>query len=424
MSARRRAALASGAAISLLLGTMPAAAQEMPQAIEGSKELGGKIGGSSGEYDCYAIEVPAGTEFKVDVSSSDFTPEIWIARGAQCGSVAMQAQSEESTAADKAEVSFTSAGGRYLVFARAKGTGTGTYKIKVLSVNSSESEPAEAGESAEAGQPAEIELSEEDARLALMQSQVKKRNEEIIAENARKAAAERERQRQVALAEQRAAEQRAAEAASGGNSGFLGGLAFGLGAALAGGNAEVVMGAAMKGVEMTTDNEMTRSVLAGKGDAMMSSGLGGGALTGDAAIAAGMAGGSRATLASPPNFGSGCSGMNADNYRDVALSGGGDVQMKTQCAMAYEHYNNYKKAVEQGYGEADVQRALDVYQKSAAYAESANEQIRSTGGGIQQDTRRYSDPPASTAVQSPPPPSSGTATPCNNSGPGSCVTPQ
>ena len=58
-----------------------------------------------------------------------------------------------------------------------------------------------------------------------------------------------------------------------GNSGMLGGLLAGFGAAMAGGNAEMVMGAAMKGVEMTTDNEMSRNVVAGQGDAMIGAGF-------------------------------------------------------------------------------------------------------------------------------------------------------
>jgi hypothetical protein len=57
-----------------------------------------------------------------------------------------------------------------------------------------------------------------------------------------------------------------------GDSGLAGALAMGLGAALAGGNAEQVMGMAMKGAELTTDNEMSRNVLAGQGDAMVAAG--------------------------------------------------------------------------------------------------------------------------------------------------------
>lgn len=68
-------------------------------------------------------------------------------------------------------------------------------------------------------------------------------------------------------------ERQAAKESGGGNGGLLGALAFATGAALAGGNAEMVMGAAMKGAELTTDNEGTRAVLAGQGDAMLQSGF-------------------------------------------------------------------------------------------------------------------------------------------------------
>jgi hypothetical protein len=59
---------------------------------------------------------------------------------------------------------------------------------------------------------------------------------------------------------------------SAGDSGLMGALAMATGAALAGGNAEQVMGMAMKGAELTTDNEMSRNVLAGQGDAMVAAG--------------------------------------------------------------------------------------------------------------------------------------------------------
>jgi hypothetical protein len=59
---------------------------------------------------------------------------------------------------------------------------------------------------------------------------------------------------------------------SSGGSGLTGALAMATGAALAGGNAEQVMGMAMKGAELTTDNEMSRNVLAGQGDAMIAEG--------------------------------------------------------------------------------------------------------------------------------------------------------
>lgn len=71
----------------------------------------------------------------------------------------------------------------------------------------------------------------------------------------------------------RAQANRSARQTSGGNSGWLGGLIMGGVAAAAGGNAEMVMGAAMKGVEMTTDNQMSRNVLSGQGDSMIADGV-------------------------------------------------------------------------------------------------------------------------------------------------------
>jgi hypothetical protein len=77
---------------------------------------------------------------------------------------------------------------------------------------------------------------------------------------------------QAASEDMRLAEIRRKQQSKGSN-GMLGGLLAGFGAAMAGGNAEMVMGAAMKGVEMTTDNEMSRNVLGGKGDAMVRDGF-------------------------------------------------------------------------------------------------------------------------------------------------------
>lgn len=62
------------------------------------------------------------------------------------------------------------------------------------------------------------------------------------------------------------------KASGGGDSGLFGALAMGIGAAMAGGNSEMVMGAAMKGMELATDNDMSRSVLAGQGQAMIEDG--------------------------------------------------------------------------------------------------------------------------------------------------------
>ena len=69
----------------------------------------------------------------------------------------------------------------------------------------------------------------------------------------------------------RAAEERSRKA-RGGSNGLFGALAMATGAAVAGGNVEMIYGAALKGAEMTTTNEGLRSGLAGQGDAMIDAG--------------------------------------------------------------------------------------------------------------------------------------------------------
>lgn len=69
------------------------------------------------------------------------------------------------------------------------------------------------------------------------------------------------------LAEFRAGQQ------SSGNGGLFGALAMAAGAALAGGNTDMLMGAAMRGAQLTAGNAGTRAAVAGQGDAMLQSGL-------------------------------------------------------------------------------------------------------------------------------------------------------
>ncbi|HZW16759.1 MAG TPA: hypothetical protein VFF66_10985 [Brevundimonas sp.] len=63
-----------------------------------------------------------------------------------------------------------------------------------------------------------------------------------------------------------------------------------------------------------------------------------------------------------------CSMMNESNYRQVALSGGNDVQLKTMCGQAFEYYTMYKRAIAQGYSEADANRTYDAHQQAALNA--------------------------------------------------------
>ena len=63
-----------------------------------------------------------------------------------------------------------------------------------------------------------------------------------------------------------------------------------------------------------------------------------------------------------------CAMMNEGNYRQVGVSGGTDVQLKTMCAQAYEYYVMYKRAIAQGYAEADANRTYAAHEQSARVA--------------------------------------------------------
>lgn len=417
-----KARLCSIALGALVLGA--GVAQATPSTIIPGKALGGKIGAKSAagadgaKFDCYAIEVPAGTEFTVNMEAQGFTPEVWIARGAQCDSVAMQAMSEPAEGG-AAKVSFTSAGGRYLVFARGGGAKGGTYKIKVESVTSpvaGVSEAADSGSPAEAGTPADGG-EEIDPRVALMNQQVAVREAQIAEERRIAAERERERQRQLALQRQREAEARAraeAEANSGGGDIFgraLGGFLMG---AMLGSGSDQAMEMAVAGAQAAASGgnglEVINSIGAASGVSSSGGSMG-------ASASSGMA--SAPMLPNTLAGSSACGGMNESNYRQVGLSGGGDTQMKTQCAMAYEYYNQYKNAVAQGYSAADAQRTYDAFQKTAMQVQQFQSET-SGGTAIHQDTR---GPQAPRPVQSSQQTTTGSST-CNAPEHTSCVSPQ
>ncbi|MFO6445648.1 hypothetical protein ACLBKU_00750 [Erythrobacter sp. NE805] len=63
-----------------------------------------------------------------------------------------------------------------------------------------------------------------------------------------------------------------------------------------------------------------------------------------------------------------CAGFTEQNYRSRALAAGSDVQLDTMCAQAFEYYAMYKRAIAQGYSEADANRTYDAHSKSALVA--------------------------------------------------------
>ena len=65
-----------------------------------------------------------------------------------------------------------------------------------------------------------------------------------------------------------------------------------------------------------------------------------------------------------------CAGFTEQNYRSRALSGGGDQQLLAMCGQAFEYYTMYKRAIAQGYSEADADRTYAAHKASAQVAQS------------------------------------------------------
>ena len=63
-----------------------------------------------------------------------------------------------------------------------------------------------------------------------------------------------------------------------------------------------------------------------------------------------------------------CAGFTETNYRQVALAEGNDQQLRAMCGQAFEYYTMYKRAIAQGYSEADANRTYDAHEKSALVA--------------------------------------------------------
>lgn len=146
------------------------------------------------------------------------------------------------------------------------------------------------------------------------------------------------------------------------------GAGLGLAAANAGGmDATQTISAAAKGVALMNPESKVAQAIGASGDAILQNSGVGTAPSGTAST------GSSGSAAYPtkPNILNGqpaCSMMNETNYRQVGVSGGNDVQLKTMCAQAYEYYSMYKRAIAQGYSEADSNRTFDAHAKSAQVA--------------------------------------------------------
>lgn len=293
-------------------------------------------------YDCYAINTRAGDKLTVTVRSAAFDAVISISRGALCSAAALQYENDNFEAGSKdARVSFTAAGGRYLILARASTQAAqGQYS---LSLDSESLLPGSSSGSAGV----------QDDRRALMNQQVAAHRAQVAEEQARIAAEERRRAQ-----EEEARRQAAAERA---NSGSLLGtlLVAGAGAATAaayGGDTAQILGGALKGAQIANPESAVANALGSQADTLIAGGSGS---TGSTASSGG-------GYSTKPNLAAGaCPGFTESNYRSVAVSGGGDQQLYTMCGQAFEYYVMYKRAIAQGYSEADAKRTYAAHEQAA-----------------------------------------------------------
>lgn len=132
----------------------------------------------------------------------------------------------------------------------------------------------------------------------------------------------------------------------------------------AGADTDAVLGAALKGAQIFNSDSAVAASLGATGDAL----LGAGSAT--SATASGLAGASGGSYPTRPNLAaSACAGFTEGNYRQKALSGGGDQQLHTMCGQAFDYYAMYKRAIAQGYSEADANRTYAAHEQSARVAQ-------------------------------------------------------
>lgn len=134
--------------------------------------------------------------------------------------------------------------------------------------------------------------------------------------------------------------------------------------AASGAGTEQVLGGALKGAEVFNSGSATAASLGATGEAL----LGG---PGTSTLASGVAQAAGAgSYPTRPNLAtSACAGFTEGNYRQKALSGGGDQQLYTMCGQAFEYYTMYKRAIAQGYSEADANRTYAAHQQSTQVAQ-------------------------------------------------------
>ena len=296
--------------------------------------------------------MPRDQDVALTVTAPGFAPVLWLARGAECGSGALQAQGDAT--AHAADLHFKAMGGRYLILVRgAAADSRGAYVLGIATPALPATETAATAE-APAAAP-------EDPRVALMHRQDTQRRQQIAADQARAAAAERARRQQVAAAAE-AERQRQAERSQ--HHGMLGGLLAAAGGAAGiaalGGNADAMLDAATQMSAAVGSTDVSNALAASRG-----------ALGGGTTGVGGGAGGGQASYPTRPNAldgSSACADFTLSNYRTLGLSGGPDTQLKTLCAAAFAYYSAYLNAIRQGYSEADANRTFAAHQQAARVA--------------------------------------------------------
>lgn len=148
-------------------------------------------------------------------------------------------------------------------------------------------------------------------------------------------------------------------------------LVAGVGATAAskfGGSAEQIVGGALKGAQIANADNSVGAALGSTADTMLT---GGATATNGAANATGTGSVAPGSYPTQPNLATGsCAGFSEANYREKAVSGGGDQQLYTMCGQAFEYYTMYKRAIAQGYSQADAERTYDAHRQAAASASS------------------------------------------------------
>ena len=159
------------------------------------------------------------------------------------------------------------------------------------------------------------------------------------------------------------------------------GAAGGFAAAKAlGASDDDAVAAAAVGIGITNPESEAATAAAEKGlqqlSASAEASAGARAASANTSSARGAAGTGHTGATLPNRATSSCRGFTMQNYRQKALDKSGDVQLNTQCGLAFEYYKAYTNAIAQGYGAADVQRTYNAHVAAAKVADDVYRNMR------------------------------------------------